>query len=272
MKKEEEIELLASKIVKQLAQLETYFLDVHVEQAYLGRDYESPDWDDKKTYLFYGTRELFYKISLFLELKNLPLYLNFFQSKFQSIIDDKKEVTKSRGPLYEESEPSMIILDDFRDYLSGFKEFNIDGFQKHYRDRLKGILENTNSILSKTNTAVISEKSIYDIVHWVVEMTYPEARRRNNSRFVRKIKSYKPDILVPEVSAAIEYKMIRKGKNAADFLDQIKTDADNYTGDPEYNYFYAVVYFQDKSTLNQAAFRAAVNEKSFAENWTIIAL
>lgn len=272
MKKDKEIELLANGIEKQLRQLEGYFWDVYVEPGYIGGEYVKPDWDDKETYLFYGTRELYFKICLFFELKELPIYLRSFQIRFKRIIDDKKKVRNSRGPMYEESEPSMIILDDFREVLSGFIEFQTDNFRKRFSDKLKGILANTNSILAKTGTKVVSERSIYTIVHWVVEMTYPESRRRNKSRFVRKFKSYKPDILVPEVSAAIEYKMIRKGKNIGDFLDQIKTDADNYDGDPEYRFFYAAVYFEDKSDLNQSAFDKAVEEKKYPENWTVIAM
>jgi len=55
-------------------------------------------------------------------------------------------------------------------------------------------------------------------------------------------------------------------------LDQIKTDADCYEGDPEYKFFYAVLYFQDPSKHIPAAFQHAVIEKSFPENWTVLAV
>jgi len=40
----------------------------------------------------------------------------------------------------------------------------------------------------------------------------------------------------------------------------------------EYKIFYAVVYFQEKAELNPESFRIAVKEKSFPENWIIIAI
>jgi len=52
----------------------------------------------------------------------------------------------------------------------------------------------------------------------------------------------------------------------------LKTDADNYKGDSNYRFFYAVVFFEVKSELNQPQFKAAVLEKEFPDNWTIIAL
>lgn len=63
-----------------------------------------------------------------------------------------------------------------------------------------------------------------------------------------------------------------KGQNIEKFLDQIKTDADNYEGDPEYNFFYAVLYFQERAELNPEAFRHAVENKKFPENWTLISV
>ncbi|WP_242203226.1 PD-(D/E)XK nuclease domain-containing protein [Aestuariivivens insulae] len=97
-------------------------------------------------------------------------------------------------------------------------------------------------------------------------------RNLGKARFVKKFTTYHPDILVPEISSAVEYKYIRKGAGIETYLDQIKTDADNYEGDPEYKFFYAVIYFEDKSVINPAGFKQAVIEKKFPENWTLIPL
>lgn len=273
MAKGHEIDTLAKEIQRLLAELEGYFWDVRVQPSYesgaLSR-YEESARDDKETWLFHGTKQLYYKICLFLELKNVPVYLNIFVSKFGPFIDDKMSVMTDRGPLYEESEPSMIIHDDFRDFLSGFPEFAHN--KKAETNKVRLILENTNAILAKTATIPKSETPIYNTVRWFIEIVYPQTRSLNKARFIKKFKTYRPDILIPETSSAIEYKLVKKGKNTGDYLDQIKTDADSYEGDPEYKFFYAVVYFQDKNDLNKAAFDHAVVEKSFPENWMIIAL
>lgn len=273
MAKEHEIDKLTKDINRLLSELEGYFWDVCVAPSYEpGKPsrYEQAARDDKETWLFYGTRQLYYKICLFLELKEVPVYLNLFIAKFGHFIDDKKEVMKDRGPLYEESEPSMIIHDDFRDFLAGFAEFQHN--RKADTNKLRLILENTHSILTRHSVVPKSEPAIYKAVRWYIEIIYPQTRHLNKARFIRKFKTYHPDILVPEVSSSIEYKFIKKGKDIGDYLDQVKTDADNYTGDPEYKFFYAVVYFENKAELNQAAFKNSVAEHAFPENWTVIAI
>jgi len=276
MDKKKEIENLAKEIRSQLHKLENTFWEVYVNPAnydYVPEhhyyDYEK---EDKKTWLFHGTRILYYKICLFLELKNVPFYYKMFTSKFESIINDEKKVTESRGPLYEDSEPSMIIHDEFREFLWSFYEFDYSSTKRIETNKLKLILENTNSILSKTKTKISNETSIYKPIKWFVEIVYPLSRDLAKARFIKKFTTYHPDILVPEISSAVEYKYIRKEENVEKYLDQIKTDADNYVGDPEYKYFYAIVYYEDKSEINHEAFKQAVREKRFPETWTIIAL
>ncbi|MBP6236682.1 MAG: hypothetical protein KA270_06875 [Saprospiraceae bacterium] len=281
---QKDIDFLSKEISTQLHKLEVAFWEVYVYpgnyadndyyedengQTHYYHDYEK---EDKKTWLFYGTRTLFYKICVFLELKNVPLYYKMFIDKFQPIINDEKKVTESRGPLYEDDEPSMIIHDDFREFLRSFQEFDNDYSKKLEVNKLKQILENTNSILAKTNTIVTNETSIYTPIKWIVEIVYPTMRSLGKARFIKKFSTYHPDILIPEISSAVEYKYIRKGVGIETYLDQIKTDADNYEGDLEYKFFYAIIYFEDKLEINPAGFKQAVFEKKFPDNWILIPL
>jgi hypothetical protein len=227
---------------------------------------------DNETLLYHGTKRLYYKICLFLELKNVPLYYKSFTLKFKDRIENEELTMESYGGLYNDSEPSMIIHDQFRDFLSAFVEFD-NGFAKKLEtNKLKLILENTNSILAKTATTITNETSIYSPIKWITDIIYPTTRNLGKARFIKKFSTYHPDILVPEISSSVEYKFIRKGEKYEKYLDQIKTDADNYEGDPEYKYFYAVVYFENKNEINKGAFEQAIKEKKFPENWTLIAL
>ena len=166
----------------------------------------------------------------------------------------------------------MVIHDEFREFLSRFPEFDYEFSNRSETNQLKQILENTNGIIQKTKTVVGTEKSIYDPVRWLIEIVFPLTRMAGKGRFIKKFTRYQPDILVPEVRSAVEYKIIRTGDNPGIFLDQLKTDADGYTGDPDYKFFYAVVFFESKDELNPEAFKHAVIEKSFPDNWTILAL
>ncbi len=275
MNKEKEIDRLANDIRTQLAKLESTFWDVFVAPSAPGIEvskYWKYERDDHETWLYYGTRSLFFKICLFLELKNVSSYLAMFKNKFEIIIYDQKKTMESRGGLYNDSEPSMIIHDEFREFLSSFSEFDYNFLNKAETNKLKLILENTNSIIAKTKTVIKNETSIYTPVKWLTEIIYPNTKSLGKARFIKKFTTYHPDILVPETSSAVEYKYIRHGENPSTYIDQIKTDADSYDGDPEYKFFYAVVFYETKSDINPKAFKAAVDEKKFPENWEIMVL
>ncbi|RYZ91414.1 MAG: hypothetical protein EOP04_00565 [Proteobacteria bacterium] len=275
MNKEKEIDRLAKEIAKELGKLESTFWDVFVAPSETD---EAPSryWDfekrDHETWLFHGTRRLYYKICFFLELKANLSFLEMFKKEFESTIKDETATMESYGGLYNDSEPSMIIHDRFRDFLSVFPEFDYELLNKAETNKLRLILENTNSILARTKAKVTGEASIYNPIKWLTEIIYPNTRLLGKARFIDKFTTYHPDILVPEISSAVEYKLIRTGKNPGVYIDQIKTDADNYIGDLEYKFFYAVVFFENKSEINPKAFDLAVKKKKFPDNWEIMAL
>lgn len=268
---------LIKTIKKDLSDLESLFWNTHVGRyEYFDPSEDVNDFDfeheDNKTWLYYGTKRLYYKICLLLELKNLPIYLKTFKSKFENIIENEELATKSRGPLYYELEPSMIIHDDFRDFLSVFEEFDYNYTDKIKHNKLKLILENTNQLIIKTKSKITNEASIYKLVKWFVEIVYPSSRGLNKARFISQFKTYHPDILIPEISSAIEYKYVKKNESLGNYIDQLKTDVDSYKDDPEYRFFYAVIVFEDKAELKKASIEQAVSEKKFPINWDIIAL
>jgi len=277
MTKNLEIEYLAKDIQRALSTVEFHFFEDFVIPSYNEEPSDRNDFirsleEDSRTYLYYGTREVFFKICLFLELKNLPLYRTMFVKKFAKTIESEKLTLESYAGRYNDSEPSLIIHDEFRDFLSAFHEFNFDQMKKFETNKLKLILENTNSIISKTNVNVTNETSIYTPVKWFTEVIYPQTKKLNKARFIKKFGTYQPDILIPEISSAVEYKFIRKGQNPEKFLNELKVDANNYTDDPDYKIFYAVIYYKDKGELNPEAFKQAVLEKEFPDYWIIMAL
>lgn len=275
MKKDQEIEQLVKNIQSLLHKLESTFWDVYAYPSESDAEF-SRYWEiekqDKETWLYEGTKSLYLKICYFIELKEAPDYLNQFRKKFETTITNQEKAMKVYGGLYNDSEPAVIIHDEFREFLSAFPDFDYDLQKKNETNKLRLILDNTNSILSQTNTKVTNETSIYSKIKWLIEIIYPKVTNLGKARFIKKFKTYNPDILVPEISSAVEYKFIRKGLNIQDYIDQLKTDADNYEGDPEFKFFYAVVYFEDKTVINQAAFEAAVEAKKFPDNWEIIFL
>jgi hypothetical protein len=276
MTRDKEIETIVRDIQELLKELESVFFNVFVAPIYYGDEPEERSIytnyleDDNETWLFHGTRRLYYKICYFLELKNVPIYLSMFRETFSSKIDNQEKVLESYRGLYNDDEPSMIIHDRIRDFLSALPEFHDEKLLKPEGNKLKMILENTNFVLAKTKTKVTNETSIYRPVKWFVDLVYPTTRRLGKARFIEQFTTYHPDILVPELNTAIEYKFIKKGSNIESYLTQLKTDADCYKGDPEYRFFYAIIYFEDKGEINLSAFSNAIREKEFPENWIIL--
>ncbi|WEK36153.1 MAG: hypothetical protein P0Y53_01450 [Candidatus Pseudobacter hemicellulosilyticus] len=263
-----EIEQLAREIRELLSKLDTTFWEVHVED----RDMvNGTDRHDNIEWLFHGTRRLYYKICLFLELRGLNAYLEMFRSRYANAVYDRDDSLQGSMLRYSEYEPSMIILEEFRDFLSVFPDVRSREREKS-TDRLRMILDNTRSILTQTNTQPENEAKVYNAVRWFIDVVYPSTRHGGSTRFQKKFTNYKPDILIPELQSAVEYKYVRSGKSFGTYLDQLKTDADSYTGDPDYKYFYAVVYFENSGELSPHGFNHGVTEKQFPDNWTVIAV
>ena len=89
----------------------------------------------------------------------------------------------------------------------------------------------------------------------------------NKSRFISDFKNYEPDLLIPELRTAIEYKYIKEERDIATHIDQVKTDADNYTGDPEYDNFYAAFYISSQKIVAEKSILATWGNKRFTKNW-----
>ena len=275
--KEKQLKYLIKQIKQDLRSISSSYWNNYVGRyEYMSYDEEETEeekyiLEDNKTSIYENTKRLFHKICLFFELSESPFYLQKFKSEFEDIINDKK-LTLQSHVLYYDDESSMKILYDFGVYLNSFPEFDYEEEKKIKYDKLKLILENTNQLISKTNTKVKNETSIYKTIRWFIEIIYPSSRGLNKARFISKFKTYHPDILVPEIYSAIEYKFIKKGESLGNYIDQLKTDADSYKDDPEYKFFYAVIVFEDKTELNKASIEQAVYEKKFPNNWVIIPL
>ncbi|CAD5258088.1 MULTISPECIES: hypothetical protein [unclassified Imperialibacter] len=93
---------------------------------------------------------------------------------------------------------------------------------------------------------------------------------KNKASFIQQFKTYDPDILIPELNVAIEYKFIRKGNIIEDYIDQVKTDANNYKGDNRYENFVAVLCIEDSASATEDNIRESWTAKNFPDNWDLV--
>ena len=165
------------------------------------------------------------------------------------------------------------MLDEFRTFLNPHVEFSLSKEENADIDKLESVLKNTNHILKRLDVSVTGEADIYKAVRWILGLYFPKTRAVKKASFIEEFKTYHPDILVPELKTAIEYKYVKaddKESDVENYIDEIKTDSVNYKNDYRYDNFIAVIYFNDSSITTPEKINACWNSKDFPDSWTLI--
>jgi hypothetical protein len=234
-------------------------------------DYEQeeyPGWT--QSWLKTRIRDLYHLMLAYLEAKQLPNFLDTFKATFKDKINDddfilSEELTNPEG------EPELAIITRFKQFLDVFKTFDYRQTREDENIKLLSILKNTDFILKNCNSDIINEADIYKQVKWVLGLFYPSCRKLNKASFIQEFKVYNPDILIPELKIAIEYKYISgKDDNIDEFIDQIRNDATNYVDDNRYEHFIAVIYFEDTSIATPESIEISWKAKRFPNNWELV--
>jgi hypothetical protein len=165
-------------------------------------------------------------------------------------------------------EPQNVFLAKLNVFLSSF-EFTESAWEKRKRNAgliyLKRILRNTHLITAKMVTPPKSETEVYNAVKDTLSVIFNNSITPK-SNFLKSFKEYKPDILIPELFAAVEYKYASTEEKLKSTIEQIAADVKGYTGDNDYNIFYAVFYVTT-DFWGLEKFRNVWNENKFPHNW-----
>jgi len=267
MLKDDEIKYIENKIKKLISSIEhnhyQTVMDPHYEE-----DEEWPGWT--REWIERRIVDLYCLIIAYLESQQMTYFLQTFTQKFEEQIRSEKDLGKA-SPQHPDDHNELEIIVGFKQFLEAFKQFDYRTQELDEFEKLSSILKNTGYIVKKMGQPVKSEADIYNAVKWIIGLYYPQTRNKNKASFIHEFKSYNPDILVPELKAAIEYKLIDGAHdNIDDFLDQLKKDETVYVDDPKYKIFYAVIYIEDISVATPESILAAWNSKKFASNWKLI--
>ena len=242
------------KLEKKIAGLKKVLESEYWHIGYRSDDYTKDELKDMETGFYEGAKRLYMMVFAYLEAMGLPEFLMAYKEKFEAAVKDKKEVMKWQSLFVgSQYDPSCKFLDDIETFLSPFFVFDHNYKEDSEIALLENILRNTDKIVAKTKVKAIKEATIYKEVKWYLELVFPKIRHRHTARFISKFKTYHPDILIPEIKTSVEYKLIKNEAEIGNYIDQLKTDADNYEGDLNYEKFYAVVYFKKKSTQSEKA-------------------
>lgn len=233
-------------------------------------EYEEENPGYRKSWIKQRVKDFYYLILTYLEAKKMPLLFASFQSEFYVKINDNSELMKDEL-LDPEGQPELVLLIEFRRYLEPFKLFDYTYEQKNEVQKVIEIISETPFILKNSRATVDNETSIYNEVKWVLGLYFPKTRKTNKARFIEAYNTYHPDILIPELKLAIEYKYIKSSKqNVGEYIDQLKTDSTVYVNDEMYKEFIAAIHISDSSITTRATIEAAWNERKFPENWHLV--
>jgi hypothetical protein len=267
MLKVEEIEYMERDIKKVISSIS------HEHYQFLMQNFDSHDEDYPgwtKIWLERRIVDLYYKIAAYLEAKGMPLLLYSFQELCKEQIMSKTKLLETELE-HPEGYDELELLVKFKLFLGSFKAFDYTESQVDDFNKLTSILKNTSFIVKNSKCIIKNEADIYKQVKWVLSLYYPSCKNKNKASFIKQFKTYNPDILLPELKTAIEYKYIRdKTANIDDFIDQLIIDAKAYTGDHYYEKFIAVFYISDAGIATPESIELAWKHKELPDNWTLI--
>jgi len=203
----------------------------------------------------------------YLELRNLSIYIEKFDKRILPLYENRDELSNiSVNNIYDEEE--SLLTKTYREFLYSFRAFG-GGEEKHLTglDYLVNILKATNHILNEKGSKPSKESEVYNSVKIVCDVTFPKAQFDGGLHpFYTNAKCYKPDILIPSLHCAVEYKFAKTEKVLVKTIEEILIDVKGYSGHPIYKFFYAVFYVKT-GIITENRFKEIWKEKNFPENW-----
>lgn len=264
MKNINNLETKISKLyykLEQQQQQQIFFLEINAE----GIEELETQLSQERDYHSSMIISLHNQIICYLDVLKLHKYLEIFINKFKEFPDVKKAYYGIDYNPIENKITNKYLLDLWH-FLSPFDFFKTDDrFKENGIEYLETILRNTQNIILKLGNKPTTEPQVYNSVKIIVESIFPTANKPK-AGFFKTMKNYNPDILIPELNVAIEYKYADSEAKLKSSVEQVVSDVQGYTGDSDYKLFYAVFYAtEDFWGLDR--FKAIWEEHKFPENW-----
>ncbi len=215
-----------------------------------------------------NAKNVFKLICSYIESSGELHYLIHFKEVLKPMLSNRKEILSSKfhqesGDTYSE------VLNEFWSFLRTYEFFGEDNYDYLLKRTgityLENILKNTAVILEDLGKVPKSETEVYNNVKVVCKSVFPNAKYPITS-FVTSAQEYKPDILLPFLNVAIEYKYARTEAKLKTTIDQIFADVSGYSNNKDYKIFYAVFYVTN-DFWGVTRFNEIWKEKSFPKNW-----
>jgi hypothetical protein len=271
------LDKMAANIKGNLAEMQSVFMDISFRNEHIHsridkeheQYYEAQEISQQLEEQFiFLTNRAYMSGLVFFELQKLSELRSEFMAEMGDILQDREKVLAS-GFAEDAGEEYSKTLQILNNYFSPFAEFIENAEMEQHR--LSGriymeiILRNTAQILRFMSVQPTREEHVYNAVKIVLTSTFPKYLEPTFP-FLKEAKEYKPDILLPSLETAIEYKYAENEKELNKTIDQIMEDVRGYSEHHQYNHFYAVFYVT-VGQVGQERFDVLWNSKKFPSNW-----
>ncbi|QCO55553.1 hypothetical protein EOK75_07205 [Pseudorhodobacter turbinis] len=211
---------------------------------------------------FYITR-LYRDVGMLAERLSLPILARDIQRDFKRLSKGallNMSFSHQAGELYSTS------LQRLRGYFSSLttitKAGSVSGLQV-----FQTILENTAIIIRDSGIQPSKESEVRNEIVRVLRYSFRDTQKEVSA--AKLLKVYKPDIGIPSLMAAAEYKFVSSESALKSSLDGIYADMKGYGGHYDWRTFYAVIYMTEPFA-HQKEWEAEFNYTKADINWTPI--
>ncbi len=266
----QELEYLENKIESLLYEMSSIYADLQFKQEISSPNdtelfYEIKDIEARFAYL----ADRVYKMCIvYFEKKQLRELISIFKDEILPNITYKDKLLSGTFN-QDNAEVYSDLTSIFWSFLLAFPAFgdNDTGIllKRTGITFLENILESTGVIIKELNKTPTTETQVYSAVKILTQATFPSAIFPSLS-FQKTAKCYIPDILLPTLNCAVEYKYADTESKLIDTIDQILIDVKGYDNHPVYKLFYAVFYVKP-GIWTKNRFDAVWEEKKFPANW-----
>lgn len=224
----------------------------------------------KREFIFLTDR-VYNSCLIYFELKGVPLYIQEFKENYKALLP-KDQNHELADLVYSDSftDSESRITKIFKQKLYPFRAFGT-GDEAHLTglDYLEKILNSTNRVLSERGAKPTQESEVYSNVRIVVEATFSNTKASfpGGTKVINQMaQGYIPDILIPDLQCAIEYKYAVSEKDLNTKMDQVLADVRGYDNHSIYKWFYAVFYVKT-GEISIDRFNQLWQTKLFPSNW-----
>lgn len=237
--------------------------DINTEE---NADYDLSTWEYQENFREYA-ENVFKLIISYIEEKRQPEYLAEAKATLRPLLSYER----IREEHFNRSTDGIqnMFLHEAWAFLSAYDSFGKNDLS-HLMQRtgisyLETILRNTAVIIHHRKITPKNETEVYRAVADICLAVYP-ASSNLDSPFIKIAGEYKPDVLIPSLNCAVEFKYAKTAPKLKATIEGILGDVQNYSDHPVYKLFYAVFYVKP-DIWGAQKFEEVWKENNFPPNW-----